>query len=142
VSAFNISLSASRYCLRGMFLLAALPVLALAVTPLGVSGVILVALVVPLFYWHWYKMWQQLHHGVALTVTDNSQVHWFNSALPAGRLLPGGVVSQHMLRLQWQAEPEQRCYRKWIFADQCSEAQFRALARAISQQNWQSGSGV
>jgi hypothetical protein len=142
VSAYNLSLSASRWCQRGMMLLAALPVLVLAVTPLGGTGVMLVALVLLLFYWHWYGVLQQLQQSAALTITDNSQLHWFNSALPPGRLLPGGLVSQHMLRLQWQADTDQRCYRKWIFADQCSEAQFRALARAISQQNWQSGSGV
>ncbi|MDR6981524.1 hypothetical protein J2X32_000132 [Rheinheimera pacifica] len=142
MSAYNLSLSASRLCQRGMLLLAALPVLVLAVTPLGVTGVILVAVVLPLFYWHWYGVLQQLQQSAALTLTDNSQLRWFNSNLPPGRLLPGGLVSQHMLRLQWQADTDQRCYRKWIFADQCSEPQFRALARAISQQNWQSGSDV
>ncbi|WP_215396482.1 protein YgfX [Rheinheimera oceanensis] len=125
-----------------MLLLAAWPVPVLAVTPLGITGVVLVAVVLPLFYWHWYGVLQQLQQNAALTITDNSQLHWFNSNLPPGRLLPGGLVSQHMLRLQWQADTDQRCYRKWIFADQCSEMQFRALARAISQQNWQSGSGV
>ena len=141
MSAYNFSLAPSRWCQRGMLLLAAWPVPVLAVTPLGAAGVVLVAVLLPLFYWHWYGVLQQLRYSSAtLTITDNSQLHWFNSNLPPGRLLPGGLVSQHMLRLQWQADTDQRCYRKWIFADQCSEMQFRALARAISQQNWKSGS--
>lgn len=142
MSAYNVSLSASRWCQRGMLLLAIVPVLTLAITPLGGAGVILVAVSLPLFYWYWYGVLQQLRHGASLTITDNSQLSWFNSALPAGRLLPGGLVSQHMLRLQWQADSDKRCHRKWIMADQCSEPQFRTLARAISQQNWQSGSDV
>lgn len=142
MSAYNISLSASRLCQRGMLLLAALPVAVLAVTPLGITGFIVAVLVLLLFYWHWYAVLQQLQQSDALTLTDNTQIFWFNSNLPPGRLVSGGLVSQHMLRLQWQPETGQRCYRKWIFADQCSEPQFRALARAISQQNWQSDNGV
>jgi len=125
-----------------MLLLAALPVLVLAVVPLNGGGVMLAAVLLPLFYWHWYGVLQQLRQSAALTITDSGQLHWFNISLPNGRLLPGGLVSQHMLRLQWQADTGERCYRKWIFADQCSELQFRALARAISQQNWQSGTGL
>ena len=90
-----------------------------------------------------YRAFQQLQQGVRLTLNPDGSVYWFDAAAAGGntaapaQLCHGGLVSQWALRLNWQTGKGKRAYQRWIFADQCSSAEFRALARAINQQNWQ-----
>lgn len=90
-----------------------------------------------------YQAYQQVQQARLLALNSDGSVYWFdpaetggNTAAPA-QVCHGGLVSQWAVRLSWRQSKEQRPYQRWIFADQCSSAEFRALARAINQQNWQ-----
>ena len=78
-----------------------------------------------------YRAFQQLLPGVSLALNRDGSVYWFdaeagaNTAAPA-QLCRGGLVSQWALRLNWQIGKDKRTYQRWIFADQCSSAEFRA----------------
>jgi hypothetical protein len=141
VSGFNISLRPSAYAGRALALLALLPPLLLAVMPLPVLWLYLLTPLLLLFYWQWYGQLQRLKQGRMLALGSDGQLHWFephDAAQPSqhGQLLPGGLVSQYALKLCWRAADNELRQYYWVFADQCPEAQFRALARAVNQQNW------
>ena len=141
MSAFNIQLKPSRSYLALMCGLAALPLVLLAVTPLSAAALCLLAVLCAGFYALWYDSVRQSRRLNTLTL-DGELLHWFTPATQKSvqqyRLLPGGLVSQVALRLCRQSVSDNQPSQFWVFADQCPPEQYRALARAINQLNWQS----
>ncbi|MGP9800302.1 protein YgfX [Rheinheimera sp. NSM] len=119
-------------------ILALMPAFVLALTPMPLLWWFGVAPLLAGFYWLCYGQWQALQQSAALALQADGQLRWFGTALPPGKLSDAGLISQHAIRLCWRGETDKRHYQRWIFADQCPEADFRALARVINQRNWQS----
>lgn len=137
MSAYNIALKPSRYCQYGLVVLTVLPALVLAVTPVPLLWWLWLVPVLLLFYCQCYAQWFALKQTAALALLADGQLRWFGVALPPGRLSDSGLISHYAIRLDWLGEGQRR-YRRWIFADQCPDADFRALARVVNQRNWQS----
>ncbi|MBU1310704.1 MAG: hypothetical protein KKE30_14380 [Gammaproteobacteria bacterium] len=138
MSAFNICLKPSRWYQAGLLLLAVLPVLIMALTPAPWPVLLLLAALCLWFYSSWYARFQASHATAQLTLQQD-RLHWFVPALGSATLCQGGVVSQHMLKLCWRQDNSQHPAQLWVFADQCSDSEFRALARAVNQCNWPGG---
>ena len=118
--------------------MAVLPAVAVAATTLSWFQLALTGVALSVFYWHWYSALQRYQPALLLSLNDSGELYWSGNALPAGRLCQGGLVSQWLLRLSWQSSDGSQQFNKWIFADQCSGGQYRALARALNQRNWPS----
>lgn len=143
MSGFNISLTPSGWASRALLLTALWPPLLLALTPMPWWALLLATPLLLAGYSFGYQAYQQVQQARLLALNSDGSVYWFdpaetggNTAAPA-QVCHGGLVSQWAVRLSWRQSKEQRPYQRWIFADQCSSAEFRALARAINQQNWQ-----
>ena len=138
-------MSASDFCLkpgktRGYLLLAlaSLPAAVVSTTALTLEQLAMAALPLVWFYWYWYRVWQHHKQPLLFSLSDNGELHWTATALPSGRLYRGGLVSQWVLKLNWRSSAGNQQFEKWIFPDQCSAEQYRALARALNQHNWPS----
>lgn len=118
-----------------MVLLALMPPLVLAVSPLSGAWLFLLAALAFIYYWLWYNSLAQLRQSTLLTLTDDGQLHWFGHYRHSGQLTGGGLVAQYVIRLRWR-DSTGKCGQCWVFADQCNEAQYRALARVVNQSNW------
>jgi len=135
VSAFNIRLKPSVFAQTGMALLALVPPLVLAVSPVTGQWLFLLVLLAFIYYWQWYSHFAQLRQSQQLTLTDSGQLHWFSPHNRSGQLIAGGLVAQYFVRLNWCDSAGKRRH-SWVFADQCDELQYRTLARLVNQSNW------
>lgn len=115
--------------------LAVAVVLLYSVTPLS-PGWRLLSIPV-LFCLFWYLLQAFNAPAVASTVMlyEQDRIRWLNSKLMPGVIVKGGLVSQYLILICWQADDGRIC-RQWLFADQLSKAGFRTLARNINQSNW------
>lgn len=138
MSAYNIRLLPGKISQRLLLVLAVLPAAVVATTGMTLPQALLAALPLLLFYWQWYALFQQQKQCFMLTLSDTGELHWFGASLPAGQLRRSGLVSQHLLRLCWDSGADKRQYYKWIWADQCTDEEFRTLARVLNQRNWPS----
>lgn len=118
-----------------MLVLAAIPPALMAVSPLNGGWLYALLVLAFIYYWQWYSVFVQLYARQQLTLTAEGQIHWFEPRAGSGQLVAGGLVAQYALKLCWQDGASQRRQR-WVFADQCSAMQYRALARSINQTNW------
>ena len=118
-----------------MLALLLMPLLIMATVPL--SGVWLLAMfaVLVLFYWQWWTQFQRLDNTESFTLTAKGELRFVSPY----RLvqLTGGLVSHQAILLRGNTEGSDSVFSRWVFADQCSDTQFRALARAVNQCNWQ-----
>ncbi|HEX5793500.1 MAG TPA: protein YgfX [Rheinheimera sp.] len=138
MSAFNFSLQPSGYARTGFLLLAIMPPLLLAFSPITGGWLYLLALLAFVYYWQWYGSFVQLQQSAMLTLTGEGDLHWFGKENLAGQLVSGSLISQYAIKLCWRDKTNQ-LHQRWIFVDQCSESQLRTLARVINQHNWSSG---
>ena len=165
MSAFNLQLKPSPAARKALLALSLLPALQLWLMPVQGLWWWLLALSLPLYFWQGYQLFMQLGVTEQLVIAPDNQLHWFTAeqrqadqhkavqqktaqqepaqqAARHGQLLPGGRVSEWFIQLCWQqhtpSKPK-RCYC-WIVADQCSEAEYRTLARIVTQLNWQRSS--
>lgn len=163
MSAFNLQLKPSSAARKALLALSLLPALQLWLMPVQGLWWWLLALALPLYFWQGYQLFMQLGVTEQLVIAPDNQLHWF-TAVPGlsvqhkpaqiaarhGQLLPGGRVSEWFIQLCWQQQtslhsqlqPQRDPKRRysWIVADQCSEAEFRTLARIVTQLNWQRSS--
>jgi len=122
-----------------LVLLALLPLPIMAVTPAPWPALLLLVLLCLWFYASWYRIFVASLKLQRLTLHQD-KLHWFVPAHGSATLCRGGLVSQHMLKLCWLTDNGQGLMQRWVFADQCSDSEFRALARAVNQCNWQAKS--
>jgi hypothetical protein len=101
VSAFNIRLKPSVWAQAGMVLLALMPPLVLAVSPVTGQWLFLLVSLAFIYYWQWYSHFAQLRQSQQLTLTDSGQLHWFSPHNRFGQLIAGGLVAQYFVRLRW-----------------------------------------
>lgn len=133
-----------------MWFILLLPLMLLFASPLTGRWLILLAPCLLLFYWGWCTLLQQLklpataslywQMSTQFPLGQRYQLQWFTPKNMAGELIAGGLISTTMLRLDWRCQQSQQRCRRWVFADQCTPEQYRALARAIAQCNWQPAS--
>ncbi len=116
-------------------MLAMLPPLIMALTPAPWPALLLFALLCLWFYTRWYQVFVASQQPQQLTLQQNT-LHWFAPPDGSSTLCRGGLVSQHALKLCWLSANGQQRRQRWVFADQCSDTEFRALARAVNQCNW------
>ena len=115
-------------------LLALVPLLIMALTPAPLPVLVLLLLLCLWFYSSWYRLYIASHAAAQFSLSE-LQLHWRAPCYGQTPLCHGGLVSQQALRLHWLANG--KLQQRWVFADQCTADEFRALARAINQRNWQ-----
>lgn len=131
----------SRYARGGLLVLALLPLLIVAVLPLPPAWFAALIPCLLLYYLYCYNRFLQLHTPVSVVLTEQGELHWHDTKLASGRLC-GGLVCQYAIQLRWQQAGSKQCYQRWVFADQCDDSSFRALARAVQQLSWQAPSNI
>jgi hypothetical protein len=136
VSAFNVVLVPSRYARGGVVLLLLMPLLILAALPLPLIGFIAVTPCLLGYYLLCYTQWQQLQFATAFTLNDKAELFWHGENQQPAQL-SGGLISEYAIQLRWQQQGDRRVIQRWVFADQCDDNSFRALARAVNQLSWQ-----
>lgn len=135
---YSLALSPSRwrrYLLLLPLLLAVYPALLLPSSGLWLWGYLLLLLI---FALHWWQQWQLRHTHESLLIGEQGELRWLQSKAPAGQLQADSLVLEWAIRLHWRTSASRRFPRgqllqRWIFADQCSDDDFRALARSIRQ---------
>lgn len=136
MSAYNLTLQPSQYVRRGLLLVAGTPPFVMAFSPLSAVWLIVLLPALLLFYRQWWHSWHSVNQPALLTLNTDGKLYWFGGAVASGQLASGGLVSQYAVKLRWRRHTDQRVCQRWIFSDQCLPAQYSALARAITQQNW------
>ena len=118
-----------------MLALLLMPLLIMASVPLRGLWLLAMFAVLVLFYWQWGTQFQCLDNTESFTLTTKGQLHFVSPY----RLvqLTGGLVSNKAILLRGTAEGSNSVFSRWVLADQCSDTQFRALARAVNQCSWQ-----
>lgn len=136
MSAYNIVIRPSSYAKTALILLAFTPALVLAFSPLTGFWLYILAVVSFSYYWQWFAQFQRLTVTATLALNLDGSVQWFGKVAGSGNLSAGGLICPYALKLCWRDNLHNRLHQRWVFADQCSDQQFRALARAINQCNW------
>lgn len=135
MSASDIQLNPSRYAKALLGVAAILPLLIMATVALSAMWQLAMLPVLLLFYWQWWVMWQQLQTAASFTLTTQGELHF---VAPYRKVqLTGGLICNQAVLLRGNMAGSETSFQYWVFADQCSDMQFRALARAINQCNWQ-----
>ncbi|GAB60115.1 protein YgfX [Rheinheimera nanhaiensis] len=140
MSASELVLAPSRRAKMVLMLTALWPPLLFWLVPMPWWGLLVAMPLLFSGYWLGVKQYQQLCLSQALLLHNDGTVHWFTvPASPAAvsGILCGGLVSQWAIKLYWRRDNSKAISQRWVFADQCPPAQFRALARAVNQANWQ-----
>lgn len=91
-----------------------------------------------LFACFWWQQWSELQISQSLLIGEQGELRWLQGDTPAGQLQADSLVLEWAIRLHWRTAPS-RVYprghmqQRWLFADQCSDDDFRAIARSIRQ---------
>jgi len=86
-------------------------------------------------YWL-LQQWQQPLTNSMLSIANTGELRWLGEQLPAGMLLPQSLVCSWGIWLYWQDE-QQNIQQHWLYQDNFSTADFRALARHCQLVRWQ-----
>lgn len=86
-------------------------------------------------YWL-LQQWQQPLTTTMLSIANNGELCWLGDHLPAGFLRPQSLVCSWGIWLYWQ-DDQQRLHQYWLYQDNFSTADFRALARHCQLVRWQ-----
>lgn len=84
------------------------------------------------------QQWQVPLSNQVLTVQPDGQLHWLGDSQPKGTLLRSSLICGWGVWLHWQDE-QQQPRQLWLYRDNFSESDFRALARHCQLVRWQSG---
>ncbi|MFC4653695.1 MULTISPECIES: protein YgfX [Rheinheimera] len=112
--------------------------------------VLLLFAVHPVYGWWWLLLWpalffsfyQLLQHWRQPVVADQcwlsaaGELRFADDVLPAGQILPSSLISQFGVLLRWQNQ-QQQTHLLWFYADNFSDADFRALCRVCQTVQWQ-----
>lgn len=135
-SAFSLALKPSRWRALpyGLSLLAVILLCLL----LPLSGVQLLILSPLLVFWLYRQLqcWQQPMFCQMLTLDENGRIRFFADVKPAGQLLGQSLVCGWGFWLYWR-DDEAVVHQLWLYRDNFSESDGRALARVCAQSRWQ-----
>ncbi|MCH8536299.1 MAG: hypothetical protein LAT66_00890 [Alkalimonas sp.] len=86
----------------------------------------------------WWQQWSVQHRPQSLLIGEQGELRWLPGDTPAGQLQADSLVLEWAIRLHWRTAPSRsfpkgELLQRWIFADQCNDDDFRALARSIRQ---------
>ena len=87
------------------------------------------------------QKWQQQLPATLLLVSVKGDIHWLGDALAAGQLLPQSLVCHWGIWLYWR-DAQQQTHQLWLYQDNFSQADFRALARHCQLVRWQQRAAV
>ncbi len=68
-------------------------------------------------------------------------MRWLGDALPSGVLMSQSLVCSWGILLYW-LDQQQKIQRRWLYQDNFSETDFRALARHCQLRRWQQQDAV
>lgn len=86
-------------------------------------------------YWL-LQQWQRPLATPMLSIANNGELHWLGDTLPSGILLGQSLVCSWGIWLYWQ-DQHQRIQQHWLYQDNFSVEDFRALARHCQLVRWQ-----
>ena len=94
------------------------------------------------FAWFWWHSWQLAEPPQTLLLGEAGEVRWLPGRRPSGELLGSSLVLPWAILLCWRTAPDKAApgghlHYYWLLADQCSDEDYRALARAIRACRWQ-----
>ncbi|MDP5205615.1 hypothetical protein ORI99_00950 [Alishewanella sp. SMS9] len=137
MSGYSFYLRTSRY--RRIALLAISLLGGAIVLTLPLQGIwyLPAALLLLAFFYLMLQYWAAPGVSGILHIEQDGALHWQQSALPAGQLAANCLLNPWCVQLFWYDEmgQQQRCY---LFADQLSASDYRALARRVQLQRWRS----
>lgn len=82
------------------------------------------------------QQWQRPLVTSSLSISQHGDIHWLGDGLPAGRLMPQSLVCSWGVWLYWQ-DDQQQVFQYWLYQDNFSRTDFRALARHCQLARWQ-----
>ncbi len=82
------------------------------------------------------QQWQQPLTTRMLSLAHSGELYWLGSQLPQGMLLPQSLVCSWGIWLYWQ-DAQHNIHQRWLYQDNFSNADFRALARHCQLIRWQ-----
>jgi hypothetical protein len=91
-------------------------------------------------YWL-LQRWQQPLLASQLSLSEQGELRWLGDSLPAGQLLPQSLVCDWGIWLYW-LDNQQQTRHCWLYQDNFSNADFRALARHCQLVRWQQRASV
>jgi len=103
--------------------------------PLSGSRYAIAAVILSLWFYIFLHAWRAPYHSMILYISAEGSVHWQPAYRAAGQLSSRSLVTQWLIQLCWQ-DQHQKKHVVWIFSDQLSSADYRALARHIQLQRW------
>jgi hypothetical protein len=137
---FEYSLAIQPSCWRRYLLFAPLLLALSLALLLPSSGLWLWSylLLLSLFAGVWWQQWSERQTQVSLLIGEQGELRWLQCDIPAGQLQADSLILEWAIRLHWRTAPSRsypagQLQQRWIFADQCSDDDFRALARSIRQ---------
>lgn len=137
MSACSVAITPSRY--RQYALLAA--GLWLCITflllPLSGQGYFWALLFLTLWLYLLLAAWQQPFRSAVLCLDEQGALQWQHLSFAAGQLSPRSLITNLMLVIEWHDRQGQH-YRFWLFNDQVTAQDYRALARQLQLQRWRS----
>lgn len=134
-SAFSLALQPSRWRALpyGLSLLAL--ILLCLLLPLSGWQLLLCSPVFILWLYWQLQRWQQPLNCRMLTLDENGRIRFFADVKPAGQLLQHSLVCAWGFWLYWR-DDEGVVHQLWLYRDNFSESDGRALARACVQSRW------
>lgn len=136
VSAFSLTLRPSRWRTVPYALSLLAVVLACLVLPLPGWQLLLISPLPVFVLYRQVRAWQQPLPIRMLTIQQDGLIRFLHDVKPAGQLLPQSLVCGWGFWLYWQ-DDEQKVHQLWLYRDNFSEADGRALARACTERRWQ-----
>lgn len=136
MSGSSLALKPSHWRRRALLSAAVLLTLLFLVLPLTAERYLLAWLVLTAWF---YLLWQLALQPLAATMlqlSTDGELRWFAASLPSGQLQSDCLLSRYAVQLSWR-DNDGKIWRRWLFADQFSESDYRALARQIRMLQWQ-----
>ncbi|GGW65217.1 hypothetical protein GCM10008111_21590 [Alishewanella tabrizica] len=131
----SIALTSSRYRQYALLLAMLWGALVFLLLPLSGYRYAVAAVILSMWFYMLLRAWYMPFEYRVLHITAEGGVHWQPANQDAGQLSPRSLVTQWFIQLCWQ-DQQQKNHIKWIFSDQLSAADYRALARHIQLQRW------
>ncbi|MBU2280476.1 MAG: hypothetical protein KKB45_16925 [Gammaproteobacteria bacterium] len=82
------------------------------------------------------ESWKQPLTTTMLAIAQNGELRWLGDRLPQGVLLPQSLICSWGILLFWQ-DLQQKTQQRWLYQDNFSAPDFRALARHCQLIRWQ-----